>query len=343
MQPAGPSTSQTHLAYETATPADCELLVDIELFDAKGHWNPRNVVFCAAQDPARAKKMSARYFRGLMSWYGKLWAKNYLKSHFKDKPESNALLQQIKQTGFIDNRAFRETVLRCTLLYEDLRKVAAVKFTDAQHNRVAPSIKDIDELAVQYFFQVDWRQYAKDKQFEWITPDMARNIAHIIGELKPSKDNDEIVIKLQYFMLAYAEWYKNPPDIKKEGSDLLRNISKEIQDRKYQYHQIIAEKIFSALDKYDRQLEYHKIVQEKFIPIQKSYEENGNKRELMFWALNKAKIKHLTNSSAMPRRVPLVPEEPHQVVATEKSQRSSNTPSLSEDGVNVNTKPSKLV
>jgi hypothetical protein len=319
MQPASSSTSQKHSAYETATPADRELLVDIELFDAKGHWKPRNIVFCAAQDPARAKKMSARCFRGLMSWYGKLWAKNYLKSHFKDKPESNALLKEIKQTGFIDNRAFRETVLRCTLLYEDLGQVAPVKLTDAQHYRVAPSIKNIDELAVQYFFKLDWRQYAKDEQFEWITPAMARNIAHIIGKLKPSKENDEIVKKLQYFMIAYEKWYKNPPEIKKEGSELLRNISREIQDKKYQYCEIIADKIFSALDKYDRQLEHNKIVQEEFIPIQKSDEENGNKRELMFWKLSEAKIKHPTNSSSMPRRVPLVPEEPHQVVATEKS------------------------
>lgn len=118
-------TTQSPSSYDTAPSADRELLVDIELFDAQGRWRPRNVVFCAAADPERAKKISTRCFRGLMAWYAKRWAKNYLRSHFEGKPESNALLQQIKQKGFVDNRVFRETVLRCLLLYEDLREVAS--------------------------------------------------------------------------------------------------------------------------------------------------------------------------------------------------------------------------
>ena len=225
-------TTQSSSSYEAAPAADRELLVDIELFDAQGRWSPRNVVFCAAADPESAKKISTRCFRGLMAWYGKLWAKNYLSSHFKDKPESDALLQQIKQKGFVDNRAFRETVLRCTLLYEDLKEVAAGKVTRKESASAAPSIIGIDKLASQYFFQVDWRQCAKDNQFDWITPKMANNIKRILDELKPIKEHDDIVNELIDFMLAYDEWCRNPSDINQRGSESLNKIYQAIEHKK---------------------------------------------------------------------------------------------------------------
>lgn len=336
-------TTQSSSSYEAAPAADRELLVDIELFDAQGRWSPRNVVFCAAADPERAKKISTRCFRGLMAWYGKLWAKNYLSSHFKDKPESDALLKQIKQKGFVDNRAFRETVLRCTLLYEDLKEVAAGKVTRKESASAAPSIIGIDKLASQYFFQVDWRQCAKDNQFDWITPKMANNIKRILDELKPIKEHDDIVNELIDFMLAYDEWCRNPSDINQRGSESLKKIYQAIEHKKYDYRKGIANTIFSALTDYGKKLEYRKVIREEIPSIPRSHHDKGHKGKATAWSLSKAKLKHQLASTPIFERIPLDPDDPQSVFKPEKNASASHSSSLPVGGVDADTNPAKLV
>ena len=104
--PAASSSSPTLPAAELNT-ADRELLIDIDFFDAQGRWNPHHVVFCAAEDGARAKSLWTRCFRGFMALHGKLWAKNYLDNRFSDRAESKQLIQQIRQAGYVDKKIFQ--------------------------------------------------------------------------------------------------------------------------------------------------------------------------------------------------------------------------------------------
>ncbi|MEY2825459.1 MAG: hypothetical protein RLZ64_1997 [Pseudomonadota bacterium] len=343
MLPTGSPASDLHSAYEAVRAADREMLVDIDFFDANGRWNPKSVVFCAAEDPARAKRLWTRCFRGVMALHGKLWAKNYLRSHFEGKPESNALLQQIRQNGFIDNRVFRETVLRCTLLYEDLKEVTAGRKTTGDYKPAMPSIIDIDKLASHYLFQIDWRQCAKDKQFDWVTPKMAHNIKRIIGELKPSKEHNEIVNNLTHFIFSYEQWYRNPPDSKKEGSDLLKTIHKDIEEKKYIFREGIAQTIFSALDDYSQQLESGKLIQEKITSTLRSHDDDDHKSKATTWSLSKAKANHKIASEPIFRRVSLVSGDPQQVSTVVKSASVVNSPSLPDGGIDADTKPAKLM
>lgn len=296
MRPVSSQARQLPPVSEAANPADRELLVDIELFDTQGNWNPRNVVFCAAGDPARAKKLSTRCFRGLMAWYGKLWATNYLSSHFKDKPESNELLNNIKKSGFVDNKAFKETVVRCTLLYEDLEQAATGKSTQEHLNIIAPSIIDIDKVVSEFFLQVDWRQCADDKQFEQITLEMAHNIKYILGELKQDKYSNEIVNKLQAFMVGYQNWYQNPPAIKKENSELHTKIVENIEAKKYDRREKIASIIFDALKEYDSRSPSNQVIREKFLLKKKNEKNEAKNSELFFWSLSAARSQKKTIS-----------------------------------------------
>lgn len=302
MPPVSSQAPQLPSVSEAANPADRELLVDIELFDTQGNWNPRNVVFCAAGDPARAKKLSTRCFRGLMAWYGKLWATNYLSSHFKDKPESNELLNNIKKSGFVDNKAFKETVVRCTLLYEDLEQAATGKSTHEHLNIIAPSIIDIDKVVSEFFLQVDWRQCADDKQFEQITLEMAHNIKYILGELKQDDHSNEIVNKLQAFMLRYQKWYMNPPAIKKENSESHNKIVENIEAKKYDRREKIASIIFDALKEYDSRSPSNQVIREKFLLKKKNEKNEAKNRELFFWSLSAARSqkKTISRTTAIP-------------------------------------------
>ncbi len=177
MQPVSSQAPQLPSVSEAANPADRELLIDIDFFDAKGHWNPTHVVFCPAEDQARAKSLWTRCFRGFMALHGKLWAKNYLSSHFRNKPESKVLLEQIKRSGIVDNKMFRETVAQCTLLYEDLEQVAAGKVLG--ENRVVPAspIKDLDKIVSQHFLKIDWKECAEKNNLSglpWAQQEISR-------------------------------------------------------------------------------------------------------------------------------------------------------------------------
>ena len=172
-----PSSSATKHVLEDARPVDRELLIDIDFFDAQGRWNPTHVVFCPAEDQARAKSLWTRCFRGFMALHGKLWAKNYLSSHFRNKPESKVLLEQIKRSGIVDNKMFRDTVAQCTLLYEDLEQVATGKVLG--ENRIVPAspIKDLDKIVSQHFLKIDWKECAEKNNLSglpWAQQEISR-------------------------------------------------------------------------------------------------------------------------------------------------------------------------
>jgi hypothetical protein len=206
MRPVSSQTPQTPSAYEPASAADRELLVDIEFFDAKGRWSPTSVVFCAAEDQARAKSLWTRCFRGFMALHGKLWAQNYLSSHFKGKPESKKLLDQIKSTGIVDNKAFRETVAQCTLLYEDLRQVATGKVVGQNRIIAASPIKDLDKVVARHFLHIKWAEWVSESDFQRITLPAALNIKNLIQKLKIEESNDRLIDDLSNLMDRYQTW-----------------------------------------------------------------------------------------------------------------------------------------
>jgi hypothetical protein len=283
---APPSSDPPH-ALEEARPADREMLIDIDFFDAKGRWNPTSVVFCAAEDQARAKSLWTRCFRGFMALHGKMWAKNYLSSHFSDKPESKKFLDQIKSTGIVDNKTFRETVAQCTLLYEDLGQVAAGKVVG--ENRIIPAspIKDLDKIVSRHFLKIDWKECAEKKQFEWITLDVARNIQKILNELTPNQKNDQVAEQLREFMGKYDNWLGDSPE-KSEGVTSLIDVVLEAADQnEHKHRKEIADIIFEAVDDYIARSEDDKIVQEKIVAIQRGKKNSAASPEVIDWSFVK--------------------------------------------------------
>ena len=206
MQPVRSQAPQPPSVSEAVNPADHELLIDIDFFDAKGRWNPTHVVFCPAEDQARAKSLWTRCFRGFMALHGKLWAKNYLSSHFRNKSESKALLEQIKHSGIVDNKIFRETVAQCTLLYEDLRQVATGKVVG--ENRIVPAspIKDLEKIVSQHFLHIRWDEWTAENDFKRITLPAAQNIKNLIQKLKIDESNDRLIDELSNLMSRYQTW-----------------------------------------------------------------------------------------------------------------------------------------
>jgi hypothetical protein len=191
---------------EDARPVDRELLIDIDFFDAQGRWNPTHVVFCPAEDQDRAKSLWTRCFRGFMALHGKLWAKNYLSSHFRNKPESNGLLQQINKSGFVDKKSLQETIAHCTLLYEDLEKVATGKVVGEHRIVPASPIKDLEKIVSQHFLHIKWDEWTAESDFKRITLPAAQNIKNLIQKLKIDESNDHLIDELSNLMYRYQNW-----------------------------------------------------------------------------------------------------------------------------------------
>nr|NDG07093.1 hypothetical protein [Oxalobacteraceae bacterium] len=241
------------------------MLVDIDFFDANGRWNPKSVVFCAAEDPARAKRLWTRCFRGVMALHGKLWAKNYLSSHFQNKSESRNFLEQIKKEGFVDNRAFRDTVAKCTLLYENLEQVASGKIVRKNRLVTVSPITDVDKIVSQYFFQINWKDLADGNHFSWLTLEAATNIKKILQGLTPNKNNDQFVQKLREFMNQYDKWLDKQIEVK-EGPKSMIDIVLEASDKKqYTQREKIADVMFAAADDYMQRSGNDKIEKRKIL------------------------------------------------------------------------------
>jgi hypothetical protein len=222
-----------------------------------------------------------------MALHGKLWAKNYLSSHFENKPESKALLEQIKHSGIVDNKNFRETVAQCTLLYEDLGQVATGKVVG--ENRIVPAspIKDLDKVVSQHFLKIDWKECAEKKQFEWLTMDVARNTQKILNELTPNEKNDQVAEQLRDFMGKYENWLGDLPK-KSEGEKGLIDIVLEAADLKeYRQRKTIADIIFDAVDDYIVRSEDDKIAQEKIVAIQRGKKNSVASPEVIDWSFVK--------------------------------------------------------
>lgn len=253
--------------------ADRELLIDIDFFDAKGRWNPTGVVFCAAEDQARANSLWTRCFRGFMALHGKLWAKNYLSNNFRDRPESKALLQQIKRSGIVENKAFRETVAQCALLYKDLEQFVAGKSVGENKFVTASPIRDIDKVVSQHFFQINWKAWQKESDFQRITLPAAQNICNFIKKLKIDESNDTLINDLSDLMERYQKWVdsiaakpsatdKTPTRISDVITDLqesdLSNICTIISEQiaEYRKQREAQEPVKALLEAIDRQKDY---------------------------------------------------------------------------------------
>ena len=282
-----PSSSAPQHAPEDTRPVDRELLIDIDFFDAQGRWNPTHVVFCPAEDQDRAKSLWTRCFRGFMALHGKLWAKNYLSSHFRNKPESNGLLQQINQSGFVDKKSLQETIAHCTLLYEDLGKVATGKVVG--ENRIIPAspIKDLEKIVSQHFLKIDWKACAEEKRFEWITLDLARNIQKILNGLTPNEKNDQVAEQLREFMGQYEKWLGDPPKKAEGVTSLIDIVLKAVDQKENKHREQIADIIFAAVDDYIGRSEDNKIAQEKIVAIQRGKKNSVASSEVIDWSFVK--------------------------------------------------------
>lgn len=266
MRPLGSAattpTTQTHTHSNGETQADRELLIDIDFFDAQGRWNPTHVVFCTAEDKTRAKSLWTRCFRGLMALHGKLWAKNYLSSHFQNKPEATKLLQTIQETGVVDNRSFRETVAHCTLLYENLNN-ADLKEPQKKYQVVTESpIQNLEKIVIQHFKEIDWKKLSNECKFDWVTLDMAHNIERIFENLTPNEHNDKVALAFREFMGHFDKWVGDLPANSGAQLTLIDQFLLADESIQYQKRADITDIIFGAIDKYICRSEDEKILNE---------------------------------------------------------------------------------
>ena len=267
MQPSSPtsaaSSSPLNLPGAELNTADRELLIDIDFFDAKGRWNPRHVVFCAAEDGARAKSLWTRCFRGFMALHGKLWAKNYLDNRFSDRAESKQLIQQIRQAGYVDKKIFQSTVAHCTLLYENLNTTSSKKNVDQHRIVPASPIEDIDKIVEQHFVQIDWSQWKNEAQFKRLTLDLAHNIQKIFSDIKITPANDLIAEKFRECLNFFDQLLdENVPNL-----DARRNIVDQflaaVDQKDYMERNDIVDLMFEAVDDYIRRSEDQKILNDR--------------------------------------------------------------------------------
>ena len=262
MRPLGSAAAtpitQTHSHSNGETQADRELLIDIDFFDAQGRWHPTHVVFCTAEDKTRAKSLWTRCFRGLMALHGKLWAKNYLSSHFQNKPEATKLLRTIQETGVVDNGSFRETVAHCTLMYQDLEKLVAGKVRG--HNRIMPAspIQDIEQLVAQHFLKINWSAEASEEFFERLTLPTAKNVTGLIRKLKIEERNDPLIDQIAGLMEKFQAWLdQSESEFKtvKKISDRFNIADEKIIDHKNQYRSTLCNLIIDEVKRYRAQRE----------------------------------------------------------------------------------------
>jgi hypothetical protein len=194
------------------------------------------------------------------------------------------LLQQINKSGFVDKKSLQETIAHCTLLYEDLEKVATGKVVG--ENRIVPAspIQDLEKIVSQHFLKIDWKECAEEKKFEWITLDLARNIQKILNELTPNEKNDQVAEQLREFMGQYENWLGDPP-IKAEGVTSLIDVVLKAADQKENKHrEEIADIIFDAVDDYIERSEDNKIAQEKIVAIQRGKKNSVASPEVIDWS-----------------------------------------------------------
>jgi hypothetical protein len=194
------------------------------------------------------------------------------------------LLQQINKSGFVDKKSLQETIAHCTLLYEDLEKVATGKVVGEHRIVPASPIKDLEKIVSQHFLKIDWKECAEEKKFEWITLDLARNIQKILNELIPNEKNDQVAEQLREFMGQYENWLGDPPK-KAEGVTSLIDVVLKAADQKENMHrEEIADIIFDAVDDYIGRSEDNKIAQEKIVAIQRGKKNIVASPEVIDWS-----------------------------------------------------------
>lgn len=267
MQPSSPtsaaSSSPPPLPAAELNTADRELLIDIDFFDAKGRWNPRHVVFCAAEDGARAKSLWTRCFRGFMALHGKLWAKNYLDNRFSDRAESEQLIKQIKQAGYVDKKIFQSTVAHCTLLYENLNTTSSKKTVDQHRIVPASPIEDIDNIVEQHFVQIDWSEWKNEAQFKRLTLDLAHNIQKIFSELKITPANDLVAEQFRECLNFFDDLLDVCVPKSEAHQSMIDQVLAAKDEIDYKKREEIVNLMFKAVDDYIIRSEDQKILNDR--------------------------------------------------------------------------------
>lgn len=180
-------------------------MIDVDFFDAAGHFEPHKVLFSPREDVQRTSSLWTRAFGGLMALHGKIWAKSYLTTHFRGSNESEALLRQIRETGMVGKSAFIDTVAECTLRYETLAQAARVKGGVLQQLFSPPSLKNLPRLVFDHIASIDWSNLKND-HYASVTAQMGHNICRFINVLEPVLQNDEFVNRLYSFQTLYRTW-----------------------------------------------------------------------------------------------------------------------------------------
>ena len=90
------------------------LMLDIDFWDKKGHWNPQVVLFSKRTARERSESLLVKLFGGIMEFQARRWAENYLRGALqrdginggKNHTEIKAFLKNIKTNGKVDRREF---------------------------------------------------------------------------------------------------------------------------------------------------------------------------------------------------------------------------------------------
>lgn len=208
-----PVKSQSRAAQESPTvdtSSDDLLMIDVDFFDDRGRWNPRKLLFSAREDTQRSQSLWTRLFGGIMALQGKIWAKNFLKNHFGDRPEARQLLENIRKKGHVSASEFFETAASCSFRYLDLG--ALQKNPDQReslHGVFDAYLKDIDLLTFNHISQIDWSKI-DDHFFPKINLTIAKNIAAFVNRLEVDPVNEPFIYELEQFADRYLEWMPFP-------------------------------------------------------------------------------------------------------------------------------------
>lgn len=239
---------------------DRRLLIDIDFFDEEGRWNPRKVLFCASDRTERASSLWTRCFGGLMSLHAKLWVKNYLKTQFPQLEQSQNMIKQINETGFVDEKNFIETAIHCSMLAQEQAKlIDQEKLAEAHPMTANPLLKNIGSLVSKYMTRIDWSTWGEE-QFQQMTSTMAVNIRDFLKNLPIEERNHSLVKTLNDMMNRYLEWLNKENkaypvyEIRNSILETITEAITEYKERREKEEPItsLVEKIDTEMYKWDR-------------------------------------------------------------------------------------------
>lgn len=273
MQPLSQGTAvNTSILGEVLSDRD-RLLVDIDFFDAKGHWNPHKVMFCASDRTERASSLWTRCFGGLMALHANLWVKNYLQTQFPLLEKSRVLITQINKAGFVDKKTFIETAAHCSLLSKPPAElVKSEKLAEANPITANPVLKNTRDLVFKYIARTNWSAWG-EKEFEQMTLPMAMNIRDFLNDLAIEEDNPQLVETMNNMLRRYLDWLGDPPEELSTRNSSADSIDTKLANEKYKIREIIFNEIWFGIGDYKTIKKQLTILKEEADPeIQKKRE-----------------------------------------------------------------------